>query len=102
LPCDRYKCTSDNSPELSEEGWCSELNPGFPRPPPKNTAPTQRAAWHSWVPEKRATESSSNIHLKKSKGLFCSGGTFYLNPAIVVELVHPPPSPMSKFLWKGG
>lgn len=52
------------------------------------------------MPEKRAAGLSSTIPLKKLKWLFCSGGTLYLCPAIVVELVHPPSSPMSKFHWK--
>lgn len=61
----------------------------------------QKAAWHNWMPEKRAAGLSSAIHFKKLKWLFYSGGTLYLCPAIVVELVHPPSSPRSKFHWKG-
>lgn len=54
------------------------------RPPPKNPAATQPAAWHSWMPEKRAAGLSSNVNLK-FRWLFCSGGTLYLSTEIVLN-----------------
>lgn len=95
-----YKCTSGNAPEPSEGCWCNELEPRFPktRPLPQKIQPAVR---HSWMPEKCAAGLSSNMNNKKFKWLFCSGGTLYLSPEIVVELIHAPPFPISKFHHKG-
>lgn len=77
-------------------GGCKELKLSFPKSLlPKMLHPARRRRPDS------AAELSPNPHLKEFQELFCSGGTSHLNPAMVVDLVHPPPSPIRKFHWKG-